>query len=217
MNLGDLKTFTAAKLGLSDSITQLQAGEFAKARWRMIWNHHLWRQSRILAEVAVTSGQQEVTLPAGFELVLAARWNTHTGLAAQLDLSVFNSNPASWSAPGPVMGYSPMPRDSAGLVRIRLHQVPDAAGVLLAMGKATCPELVSDLDAPSISGTDECLVAFVMGDLYQWMRQFSKAGAFFQEAQALLAKMIEIETAQTTELRQLLPYAQTLECDPRDY
>ena len=25
------------------------------------------------------------TLPAGFELVLAARWNTHTGLAAQLD------------------------------------------------------------------------------------------------------------------------------------
>jgi hypothetical protein len=56
-----------------------------------------------------------------------------------------------------------------------------------------------------------------MGDLYQWMRQFSKAGAFFQEAQALLAKMIEIETAQTTELRQLLPYAQTLECDPRDY
>lgn len=217
MNLGDLKTFTAAKLGLSDSITQAQAGEFAKARWRMLWNHHLWRQSRILAEVAVSAAQQEVTLPADFELVLAARWNTNTGLAAQLDLSVFSANPASWSAPGPVMGYSPMPRSSAGLVRIRLHQVPEAAGVLLAMGKSVCPELATDLDSPSISGTDECLVAFTMGDLYQWMRQFTKAAAFYQEAQALLAKMVEIETAQTTELRQLIPHVQSLECDPRDY
>lgn len=214
MNLGDIKTFTAAKLGLTDSITQTQAGEFAKARWRMIWNHHLWRQSRTLAEVAVPAGQQEVTLPAEFELMLAARWNTTVGLSAQLDLSVFSANPASWNAPGPVLGYSPMPRTDTGLVRIRLHQVPQSAGVLLAMGKRTCIALEADTDTPLISGTDECLVAFTMGDLYQWMRQFGKAQQFFQEANALLAKMVEIETAQTTELRQIIPYVQQLEDDP---
>lgn len=217
MNLGELKSFTAAKLGLSDSITQAQAGEFAKARWRMIWNHYLWRQSRILAEVAVAQGQQEVVLPAEVELVLAARWNTSIGLSADLDLSVFSANPSTWTAPGPILGYSPMSRDVAGLSRIRLNRAPEQAGVVLVMGKRTCVALVADADTPLISGTAECLVAFTMGDLYQWMRQFTKASAFHQEAQALLAKMVEIETSQTTETRQLLPYVHQLECDPRDY
>lgn len=211
MNLGEIKTYTAAKLGLTDSTTKAQAGEFAKARWRMIWNYHLWRQTRTSAEVAVSAAQQIITLPADFELVLAARWNTDTGLTADLDLSVFSANPSTWNLPGPVLGYSPMARDANGLARIRLNRAPETAGVVLAIGKSTCIPLTTDTDSPLISGTDECLVAFVMGDLYQWQRQFGKAQAFFQEAQALLQKMVEIETSQTTEQRQIIPYVQQLE------
>jgi hypothetical protein len=211
MNLGDFKNFSAAKLGLTDTLTKTQAGEFAKARWRMIWNFHLWRQTRHADEVAVASGQQVVILPASFETPLAARWNATQGLAATLDLSVFGADPANWNVPGPVLRYSPMPRAEDGRVQIRLHGTPEKAGVLLVLGKRTCIDLIADTDTPLISGTDECLIAFIMGDLYQWMRQFSKAQIFFQEANALLAKMVEIETAQTTETRQIIPYTQQLE------
>lgn len=50
-----------------------------------------------------------------------------------------------------------------------------------------------------------------MGDLYQWIRQMSRAQVFFQEANALQARMIEIETAQTAEIRRVIPMEQVLE------
>jgi len=212
MTLGEIKDYCAAKLGIDDNVTKDQAALFARKRWAMIWNNQLWRQTRHVDTVSVAEGVQEVTLPAEFEFVLAARWGADRLLFASLDLAALSRDPGGWSLPGDVMGFSPMPRTTDGRARIRLHRAPNKAGTLLVIGKRTCIDLLNDTDRPLLTGVDECLCAFVMGDLYQWLRQFTKANAFFQEANALLAKMVDIETAQTTESRQIVPEVQQLEC-----
>lgn len=211
MTLADIKEYCAGKLGLDDVHTKDQAGVYARNRWRMLWNNQLWRQTRHVDTISVPAGTQEITLPVEFEFALAVRWGDSRLLTATLDISALAMDPAGWSLPGAVMGFSLMPRTSEGRARIRLHRVPDQAGTLLVIGKRTCIELVADTDTPLLTGADECLCAFVMGDLYQWMRQLGKAQVFFQEANALLAKMVEIETAQPTESRQLTPEVQQLE------
>jgi hypothetical protein len=211
MTLADIKDYCAGKLGLDDTLTKDKAGEFARARWRMLWNNQLWRQTRHVDTISVAAGLQEVTLPAEFGFALAIRWGDSRLLTATLDLSALAKDPGGWALPGDVLGFSLMPRSADGRARIRLHRVPSTAGTLLVIGKRTCIELLADTDTPLLTGSDECLCAFVMGDLYQWMRQLGKAQAFFQEANAHLAKMVEIETAQTTESRQLTPEVQQLE------
>jgi hypothetical protein len=211
MNLGQYKDFTAAKIGLSDTITKTQAGEFAKARWRMIWSAAMFRQTRIYDTVSVAAGVQEVTLPEFFELVHACRWNGDRLLTPMLDLAALARNPAGFDTIGNVAAFIPLARSDDGRARIRLNQIPEKAGVLFVIGKRTCVELVNDFDVPLIPGVDNCLIAFVMGDLYQWMRQFTKAETFFREANALLQTMIDIETAQSAEIRQIIPDVQQLE------
>lgn len=214
MNLGQYKDFCAAKLGLSDSLTKAQAGEFAKARWRMLWDSAMWRQTRHADTVSVAAAVQEVTLPEEFELVHAARWNGDRLLTPMLDLSALARNPGAYDTVGPVASFIPVARSPEGRARIRLNQAPQTAGVLFVIGKRKCVDLVNDYDTPLIPGVDNCLIAYVMADLYQWMRQFGKAQLFQQEGDGLLKVMTDLETAQTSELRVITPHIQMLEDDP---
>ena len=213
MNLGQLAAFAAAKLGVSNTTTTNLAKDYAKARWRMIWDAANWRQARHKDVVAVSSGTQDVTLPEEFEFAQACRWGDNLELLPLNDLAALASNAGGFDAAGPVLSFTLLSKDSDGNARIRLFQVPEEAKNLLVLGKRKCVELASDSDTPLIPGVEQCLLAFVMGDLYQWMRQFAKAEAFFAEAQAHLQKMIEIETAQATELRRIIPVEQILDGD----
>ncbi|EIQ00748.1 hypothetical protein OpiT1DRAFT_05304 [Opitutaceae bacterium TAV1] len=213
MTLGDIKEFCAHKLGIPDIQTMEMAGRFASTRWKMIWNQRAWPQTRIYDAVSVPAGQQEVTLPADFELAHAARWN-RTGLLPQLDLTAFDQDPGAWDAVGPVAGFSPLAKSAQGYARIRLTRAPAEAGTLYVIGKRKCIELLNDHDTPLLPGVDECLVAFVMGDLEQWQRQFGKAQVFFSEANALLQQMVRIDTEQATQIAQIVPVAQQLEDMP---
>ena len=210
MTLAQYKAYCAAKLGLSDSVTLAQAGEFVKARWRMIWNSQLWRQTRYYDTVAVPAGTQEITLTSPIDFILAARWNGITNLAAVLDLSVLATNPAAWDGTGTPIAFVPLAQDATGQTRLRLLQRPQQDGTLLLAGKRKCIELVLETDSPILPGVDETLVAFVMADLYQYLRQFAKAQACQQEGTALLQKMVEIETSQASEVRQIIPEEQVL-------
>lgn len=217
MNLQQIATYTATKLGIADAATLEVAKAFARARWEMIWNHSLWRQTRHEATVAVPAGTQNVELPPEFELVHAVRWGNTQLLAGILDLSALANDPVALGTVGPVLGFSPLGKTAGGLARVRLHRTPNEAGTIFVVGKRTCIPLAADTDAPLLAGASECLCAYTMGDLMQWQRQLSKANAYFEEAGALLAKMLEIETAQTTEPRQLVPYTQQLEDSPGQY
>jgi hypothetical protein len=205
MTLAQIKTFCTTKLGITDAAANTVAGTFASARWKMIWDAQPWRQTRWQQQVTVPAGTQDITLDSQFELVTAARWKGSDELLAVSDVSAFSQNPAGYDQSGPPLGFAQLARDTSGNVRIRLFQIPTEEQPLLVLGKRKCTELTADSDVPLIPGIDPCLCAFVMGDLYQWIRQFSKAEICFGEANALLAKMVEIETAQTSEVRRIIP------------
>lgn len=210
MTRGEIKSYCAAKLGINDVTTLAQAETFTIHRWRMLWNNQDWRQARHADSVEVAAGTQEVTLPDEFEFVKACRWAGQNELLPLNDISAFMRDPAGYDQLGLPMAFSQIGKDSTGAARIRLQRAPQQAGTLLVIGKRKCVNLATDDDSPLLPGVDECLCAFVMGDLEQWQRQFTKAREFFTEANALLAKMVEIETAQTSEIRQIIPIEQQL-------
>lgn len=205
MTLLELKNFTTAKLGITDAATKAQAGEFLKMRWVMIWNAQPWRQARWQETVSVAAGTQDVALSAAVEFVIACRWKDQNELMPMSVEAAFSMNPSGYDQQGTPAAFAQIAKTAGGLAQIRLFQIPNETQNLLVIAKRKCVALVTDTDSPLIPGVDECLQAFAMGDLFQWIRQFGKAQACFEEANALLAKMVEIETAQTTEVRRIIP------------
>lgn len=218
MTLSAIIDYATTKLGFNDLAAREAAARFAAGRWAMIWNHAIWRQSRVSATVAVEPGDQEIVLPAEIDLVHAIRIGGDRMLEPTLDLDALWLDPAGRDQPGLTASFSVVGKNAAGRTRIRLHRPPTAASTLLVLGKTAPTPLVADTDSPmGIPGADECLIAFVLGDLHQWQRQFSKAQAFFEEANALLLKSVEQETHQNAETRRLVPPVQILEGEGGDW
>ncbi|WP_404422904.1 hypothetical protein [Nibricoccus sp. IMCC34717] len=213
MTKAEIADFACKKLGVTDQSTVTLAGDFAKKRWQMIWNSAAWRQSRHSAALTTTPGEPIVTLPPEFELVTAVRYGDDQMLLASDDVSAIAQDPAAFGATGPVLAYTPLGRDAAGNARIRLLRAPEAARPILVIGKRKCVDLTLSVDAPNIPGADECLCAFVLFDLAQWLRQYSAAEMYKQEANALLEQMRHIELSQATEVRRLIPYVQSSEVE----
>jgi hypothetical protein len=215
MTLAEIKTFTTSKLGITDAAALAQAELFVKHRWRMLWNTALWRQTRWQATVSVAAGTQDVTLPTEFDFVTAMRWAGQQELVGVSDLSALASDPAGYDQSGPVLAFIPLAKDTDGNCVVRLLQKPKETKSLLVIGKRKCVELSASTDSPLIPGADQVLCEAVMGDLYEWIRQLSKAQVFFSKATTLIEKMKEIETAQASEIRRIIPIEQQLDADPQ--
>lgn len=210
MTLDDIKTFTTGTVGMTDATTAAQAEMFIKNRWRMLWNVANWRQARVQDTVSVSQGVQDVTLPATFDLVTAVRLAGQGELTGLHDAANFHADPNGYDQIGSPMTFSPLPKTAGGLSVIRLGRVPSAAGTLLVIGKTKCPELDSGSASPLITGADQVLCEYVIGDLYRWIRQFGKAAACYQNAQILTQTMLDLETKQSAEICRIIPMEQQL-------
>jgi hypothetical protein len=193
MTLQQIADFCASKIGIADNQTIAKAKSFAQHRWRIVWNRYTWRQSRIQQTITVDAGIQDVTLSPDIDFPIAVRWNGSVELLVTSDLTMLRNFPLGMDGTGIVTGFDPLPKDSSQNARIRLYQIPQEGGSMLIIGKAKCPELAADTDSPSIPGADETIIAAVLGDLMQWLRQYTKAQAHFEEAQAHLSNMMQIE------------------------
>jgi hypothetical protein len=212
MNLDAIVDYACTKLGFNDLTAREAAAKFADGRWAMVWNHAIWRQSRAVTSVAVEANQQEVVMPPEIDLVHAVRLGADQMLEPTLDIDALWLDAAGRDQPGATVAFMVLGKNAEGRTRLRLLRPPAQATTLLVLGKLPAPRLLVGTDAPmGVPGAAECLVAFVLGDLHQWQRQFSKAEAFFQEANALLLKSVEQETHQNAETRRIMPQAQQLE------
>jgi hypothetical protein len=214
MTKSEIITFCTAKFGVTDASTQAQAALFLDARHAMLWNEHDWRQARYQQTVAVPAGTQDVTLDSNFEIVRGARWAGQQELLPTNDAAALALNPAGYDQTGPVLGFIPLGKDAAGSVVIRLVQKPAEAKTLLVFGKRKVVALASG-DTPPIPGEDQALCEFVLGDLYEWFRQFAKATHFMQKGMALLERMRAIEVEQSGEIRRIIPMEQVHDGDDR--
>jgi hypothetical protein len=218
MTLAEIKTFTTSKLGITDSATLAMAELFAKARWRTIWNEADWRQARYQETVAVNAGTQDVTLNARFDTVKACRWAGQNEITSINDISALMMDPVGYDGAGTPVAFVPIGRTlPSGALQVRLIRKPDVAGNLLVIGKRKPVELTTgtpDSDNVAevpIPGGSECLCDFTMADLYEWLRQFSKAEWYLKKAAIQLEKMKEIESSQASEIRRLIPYVQVMD------
>lgn len=212
MTKSDIITFCTEKLGITDAAAQAQAGRFVDLRHSMIWNEHDWRQARWQETIAVAAGTQDVTLDAQCELVRGARWAGQQELLALNDAAALALDAPGYDQPGPVLAFTPLGKDTAGRPVIRLQRKPAKAGTLLVFGKRR-PVPLGANDTPPIPGEEQALCEWVLGDLYEWLRQLGKAQVFFQKGIALVERMRQLEAEQSGEVRRIVPYVQQLDGD----
>jgi hypothetical protein len=193
MTLQQIAQFCADKIGIADNTTVAKARAFTQQRWRLVWNRYSWHQARMQQTVTVPAGTQDVTLEGNMDFPIAARWNGTEEILVTSDITMLRNFPVGMDTSGSVRGFDLIPKDAAGNARIRLYQIPNITAPLLVIGKAKCPELTADTDQPSIPGCEETLIACVLGDLMQWLRQYGKAQIHFAEATTHLDNMMQIE------------------------
>ena len=72
--------------------------------------------------------------------------------------------------------------------RLRLHETPSATDTLLVLAKRHPPPFDNDSDTTGLPSLDNALLAFVMADALELLRQYAKAKEKNSEGSALLAE-----------------------------
>lgn len=211
MTRAQIITYATTKLGITDSAASTAAGTFLDMRHSMIWNDADWRQARVQEAVSIVAGTQDYALGSTFEFIKAARWDGRYEVPVVADQTAITKMPDLYDRAGPLVGVIPLAR-SSGVAQIRVIGVPQHAGTLLVIGKKKATALGTD-DEPPLAGEDMVLCEFVLADLYEWLRQFSKAQHYLGKAGILLQKMRELESTQAAEMHQVIPYTQQLDGD----
>ena len=90
--------------------------------------------------------------------------------------------------------------------RVHFHSVPrNSSPNALLMFKRTFKPLISDSDAPEISGIDNALLSAAISDMLEGQRQYGKAQAKMQEAVAMIAVMSDMERHQSASVIRIIP------------
>lgn len=89
--------------------------------------------------------------------------------------------------------------------RLRLHQIPTSTLPLLVLGKRHAPPLKQDTDATALARLDNALLAFVVADALESLRQYAKSQAKAEEGMALLASVKRTEVYQQASACRLTP------------
>lgn len=213
MTLLELADFCAQSVGIPDNVTRDQAKTFIRHRWKMLWNSRLWKQALVTHTQSVTAGTQEVTLTGPtLERMVNARWGESQSIEGVAPDLAFRTDPRAWDQAGTVLAYTERPKAADGLLVIRFLYAPSETKDLLCLCKQKCPELSTDASEPLLSGADLALAAYGQGDLYRWLRQFSKARELFEEGAAHVAQMISADSEQSATSQRLVPGGSSLEC-----
>ncbi len=93
--------------------------------------------------------------------------------------------------------------------RVKLYRRPEydstAPIQLVILGKQKIRPLVSDTDAPMISGIDNALIKYGTADMLKRQRQYGKAQLETGEGDRLLAVARDAETNQTAKIMRIVP------------
>jgi hypothetical protein len=198
-----LVTYVTDKFRVTTDAVVDRAKGFYDVRYRMIWDRFYWKQSKVSESVSVTAGTQDITFTSAIDRIIGARWDGMQILPVNQE-QVFQINATAWDASGTPVAFSELPKDSSGLTRIRLYEIPQTTRTLVVIGKAPS-ETLTDNQSPRLGGIDQCLQAYVLGDLWQSIRQFNKAALLYEEAEAFLREMIKIEQEQTAYSNRIIP------------
>lgn len=226
MTLSEIASFVTTKLSQTDSDSVAACKEFTNARYRMIWDSHLWTESLGITSVTVIAGNTQLLIenpsdyllfqdpngtqfyidtPVAVKLVDSSDNQTELPAADwvsffQVDPSVFDSASAHRNTP---RNFINLPRYQ-GLASIRLVPTPSVDSTAYVLGKVKWQEL-EDSHSPVLRGIDNALIAYVEGDMLERARQYGKAQAKFSEAAAHVGTMKDLEKGQMQSISRIIP------------
>jgi len=93
---------------------------------------------------------------------------------------------------------------------IRVLPAPTALTAFKALVKKRLAPFDNDSAVPELGGVDNCLIAFAQADMLERARQYGKAQLKAQEAGALLAQLIRMETLQQAHRQRVTPDVETV-------
>lgn len=205
MTIRETAVKACGQLNLQDEASIEQAVAYAKDRWRTIWNGHLWKDSvgYVSTGAEVKDGGCYLSVP--LERVRNIRCNDYA--IYPIDPSnVFQLDPMAFDNFGEITGFSEMGKDADGNRIVRIFSVPQEVGKqsFLVMGKKKCPELADD-DEPFLTGIDDALLEFVVGDLWRRDQQFTKANACYTNGSTFVEQMRKIDGEQSATNPRIVP------------
>lgn len=198
MTLTEFAAFICSKTGQTDDYSVQLCKGFVQARFRMLWDAELWRDSQRVT--SATANGPTLPFPADTERVISVRCAS-TFLDPVDATFIVETNSAMFEATGTPTFYEDYTDPTSGVHSLRLFPHPTVDTPLLIVGKRPCP-MLGDNDTPPLRTIDSALLAFAMGDMLERQRQYAKAQAKFQEAAAHLEQMRKVEGEQADRQRQ---------------
>lgn len=205
MTITEIANHVCGKIGRTDSEAVAKAKAYAKAAAAMLWQRHLWKQSKYIGTASVAAGNAIVVMPPEIQEVLAMRWGDADTLR-QLDMeTLLQLNPQDFEREDRPGLYDRLGINAEGRAEIRLFSVPTEAGTLLVLGKRPAPTL-ADSDTCRLPAADQMLLCLCEAEMLEWQRQYAKGQAKQQEAWTLhWPAMLNIETSQAAHSPRMIP------------
>ena len=202
MTITEIAQKACALIGLSDDASITKAKEFARQRWATIWNAHNWKDSIGYCNLrGATDDSGRFMLHVPLERVRIIRYG-NIALAPIDPVNVFQLDSTAFDSVGEVLSFCELGKDEDGNRLVQVLRAPkDTNGSFLVMGKMFCPALADD-DSPFLTGCDDALVEFVLGDLWRTDQQLQKAASSIANASSFLDVMRNLDSVQSaTEVR----------------
>lgn len=206
MNIEQLATYVAQKVGRSDPYSISLAEAFANTRHRLIYESFDWKSAQVVSNIVIeTPPEGDIEAP-GYDKIISLRYNGEF-LDPVLTQFIFDTHPEMLDATGTPQFYTETYNQETGTRNVRLFPLPDqdelgdAGAELLILGK-----LPFNADAvsiiPQVPYVENALIAYVEADMLSWLRQYGKAKQTRDEADALLEKAKANDTPPAARARQ---------------
>ena len=198
MNFISIQSAACAKTSKTDTNAQARCLEFIKARDKMIYESFDWKAAQIIVDKTISSASLPATSVNVPEI--------HHAISVRLDGKLLDPVSASYvfesatqttdnySTPGTPVSYDEQLDLSSGTRSIRFF--PPLANdsqnhTLSILGKAPYNDAWT---APAIPATESALLAFVIGDMWEYLHAVGKAQAKFQEAALIVGEAQKQDT-----------------------
>lgn len=201
MTFTQIRDFCTAKVGKTDNYTKARCEDFIAARHRTIYESFPWKAAQTIVTLTADGGgntSQTTIVATGLSHVISVRVKDEL-LDPVATSYVFESAKVDFDTPTNVPKfYDVFYSDTDQTPTIRFYpplNIDENAGTLtyevVVLGKLPLDDAATHVAIPH---TENSLIAFVLGDLWEYMHQVAKAQAKFTEAQALLKEAQDSDT-----------------------
>lgn len=204
MTLLEISDQVCNKVGKTDTYSKNICKNFVRFRYRTIWEGFLWTESKTTATQSIPSGTGDFTVSSTLELVTMVIYDGTPLKQFQLE-QLLSLSPTFLTDSGQPRAFINKPKVAGNCV-IRFDCIPTLTKNATIAGKSVFVPLTADSDQPVIRGINDVLLAYVEGDMWQYIEQSSTANDKYAEAQGLLSAVtIDLEKQQQTQTVQLMP------------